>query len=182
MTEMTVIPEGERGVARVFALDVPPEHARFLKDDPAALADILGVEELDGEHAEVFQASDLGELGLAGYLSDGAGIPAGELERHRAALDALDGWVLVLFSRAFGGRAARLTPAGVVRPVAALAAEPTDWSAKPMTPVDSARPGTGAATGRTVPRAARSRARMTGAVIVALVLALVVIAVVALSR
>ena len=44
----------------------------------------LGAETLDPEHVEVFPVSDLEGVGLAGYLEDGMGVPADQLEDMRA--------------------------------------------------------------------------------------------------
>ena len=50
-------------------------------------------------------------MGLAGYLRDGLDAEETGLVRDGAKLSALDGWVMLLYSSAFGGATATLTPA-----------------------------------------------------------------------
>ena len=67
MTEVIHIPESERGHIHVFSLAMRPEQARFLRE-PGALAQVLGIEEIDlyfshwpdptAEHADTLGAYD----------------------------------------------------------------------------------------------------------------------------
>ena len=45
MTGTITIPSGERGVIRVFALDMRPEQVKFLTE-PGALEQVLGIEDV----------------------------------------------------------------------------------------------------------------------------------------
>lgn len=162
------IPAGERGVIRVFDLDMRPEQARFLRE-PGALAQVLGIDDLDLNHVEIFPVSDLEDLGMTGYLSEGCGVPAPQLAADRATLDALEGHVLLLRSRAFAGAETRLTPAEQIHLIGTYGEQQTNWTAEPMTTA-SARPYSAP---RTPPRIARSQARRIGASLFAVVMALI---------
>lgn len=162
------IPKAERSVIRVFDLDMKPEQARFLLE-PGALAQVLGIEDIDLEHVEIFPVSDLEELGLAGYLIQGCGIPQDEVAPDRAALAAISGHVLLLRSRAFRGCETRLTPASQITLVASYGEKPINWSAPAMAAPDSSKLSSGA---KTPPRAARAQARRIGASLFAVVMCL----------
>jgi len=168
MTAALHIPAGERGVIRVFALDMPPEQVKFLAE-PGALEQILGIGSMNRDQTEIFPVSDLEELGLTGYLAEGCGVPADELARCHDALSALDGYVLLIRSRAFDGNETRLTPADPVQLIATLNVPGTDWTAKPLTS-DSAEPHSAP---RVSPRAARSRARRIGFTLFAVMMTLI---------
>lgn len=152
---------GEKGLVRLFALDMPPERARFLRE-PGAAAQVLGVDRLDQAEIEVFPVRDLGGMGLDSYLAEGFGIAPGRLAADRDRLRALDGWVMVVRSRAFGGQAATLRPDPAVRHVGTYAEPGTDWRARPDRATAAAA---GLGTGRTPPRVARAEARRIGAAI-----------------
>ena len=68
------IPAGERGLIRVFDLDMRPEQIKFLRE-PGALAQVLGIEDLNLDQVEIFPITDLEDLGLVGYLTEGSGVP-----------------------------------------------------------------------------------------------------------
>lgn len=160
MSETITIPANERGIVRVFALNIPPEQAKFLSE-PGAAAQVLGVETLDPANVEIFPLSDLNELGLAGYLTEGLGVPAEQLDGDRTKLNALTGWVMILRSRAFGDRATRLTPAQGIALIASYTEEATDWSDTGPIETDSARIGSGPPP--TPPRTAPAKSRRIGA-------------------
>lgn len=156
MTDPLHVHKDEPRLVRLFALDMPPQQARFLRQ-PGGAAQALGVDQLDDTEAEVFDIGDLGDLGLTGYLNDGCGISRDQLDEVRLA--ALSGWMLLVRSRAFGGRAVTLTPQAGVRPVGVYFEAGTDWSAMPLS-ADSARRGS--APPRVAPRKIRAQARMIG--------------------
>ena len=109
MTQLE-IPKGEIGQIRLFAVNRPiDELARDLRNDSkeALIADLLGRPMPEGA-AELFPVSDLTGVGLASYLGDGYAVPREQISRDRARLDALDGYVLLLFSSAFDGHEATL--------------------------------------------------------------------------
>ena len=162
------IPAGERGVFRLFALDMRPEQVRFLTE-PGALEQVLGLDSLNRDQIEIFPISDLEELGLEGYLREGCGIPVDTLTPHRDAFAAVEGYVLLIRSRAFGGAETWLTPANQIQLIAELQDPGTDWSAKPME-TNSAAPHSAP---KMSPRAARARARRIGFTLFAVMMTLI---------
>lgn len=166
-TRLVVSPH-ETGVVRVFALDMPPEQARFLRE-PGAAAQLLGVAKLDDAQVDIIRLRDLDELGLCGYLIEGLGVPEADLESERNLLEALDGWVMILRSKAFGGTGTTISPAKGITLVAVLGEPPTDWTAAQLS-TDSAKPYSGT---RTAPRIARVRARRIGFAWFAVVMTLI---------
>lgn len=162
MSDPLTIPAGEIGVLRLFALDMPREQVKFLRDEPAALADLLGVGTINAADVEIFPVSDLDELGLPGYLREGHAIPEDQIAPDHDRLQAQTGYVMVLHSRAFGGQETTLAPAAALVPIGTYTATPPDWTARPQPTPESAKPHSGPAQS---PRAARDRARNIGAAI-----------------
>lgn len=117
MTETMNIPMGERGVIRLFSLDMPPDEIETFAEADAVwgVKEALGAETLDHAYVEVFDAGDVAEIGLTNYLMQGAGIPEGEIAGDRARLDALKGPLLIVTSGAFGQKAQTLHPAAPLR-------------------------------------------------------------------
>ncbi len=111
------IPTGERGVVRLFALDLPPDAVAkaAAEEDAATVRGALGAETLDPAYVEVFDARDVAEIGLAAYLVQGAGIPEAALAEDRGRLDALTGPLVVVTSGAFGGHAQTIAPRAPLR-------------------------------------------------------------------
>lgn len=163
-----IVPEGEHGRIRVFALDLPPEQAEFLRE-PGAVDQMLGLAGLDPAQIDVIRLRDLEELGLAGYLTEGCGLPEELIEADRAMLKALEGYVLVVRSPAFKGKPAVLAPEPGVRLIATYVEPGTDWTAEPIRS-DSAKPYSAP---RQSPREARSRARRIGGGLFAVVMLLI---------
>jgi hypothetical protein len=122
------------------------ENARALKENSAAntagtsassLQELaLGSAAFDPAHAEVFPISDLGDMPLATYLVEGAGVDPETLQADRFKLTSLEGWIMVVYSSAFKGRAQTLTPSAQVTLVGAYPQEGVDWTA----PVDLSTP------------------------------------------
>jgi len=141
MSEPIEISEGERGVVRVFALDLPKAQIEaFLKrGDRWPMAEALGANHLDPDHIETFDLSDLAGLGLAGYLAEGQGIPEAQLAPKRAALDALSGTVMVATSRAFAAMPQTLKPTAPLRMIAQFTEERGPIAFDPL-PAASAAP------------------------------------------
>ncbi|MES0826193.1 hypothetical protein [Ruegeria sp. SCP11] len=135
MSKLTVAPH-ERGVIRLFSLNMRPEEAKFLRE-PGAADQVLGVAGLDPEQIDIFPVSDLEDLGLYGYLNDGCGVSADQLDRN--ALAAIEGWVMVVRSAAFGGHATTLTPDRRLRLIGLYTEEATNWTGGPIE-TESAKP------------------------------------------
>jgi hypothetical protein len=175
MTESIHIPAGERGQIRVFALDMAPEQALFLMEADA-LAQVLGIPDIDLDHVEVFPVADLEDLGVDGYLIEGCGVPAEQIAPDRDSLRALNGHVLLLRSRAFGDGDVRLTPAKPIRLIGTYGERPTDWTGEPLAS-DSAQLYSAH---RVAPRETRSRARRIGFTLFAVMMTLITILIVTL--
>ncbi|UOA30931.1 hypothetical protein DSM110093_00691 [Sulfitobacter sp. DSM 110093] len=141
MPHTEVAPQ-EAGKVRVFALSLSDAEARAMRDDETAQAAALGIERIDGAYTEVFRVADLDQLGLPGYLRDGNGVNPNQIEKDRSRLGALDGWVLIVYSRAFAGQSLQLSP------IPALTHIGTYTEGGPDTPVqameaEAAQPYTG---------------------------------------
>ncbi|TDK43769.1 hypothetical protein [Antarcticimicrobium luteum] len=163
-----IVPEGEHGRIRVFALDMRPEQAEFLRE-PGAADQVLGLAGLDPAQIDVIRIADLEGLGLTGYLTEGCGLTEEQILPDRALLEGLEGYVLVLRSRAFQGAAAVLAPDPEVRLIASYDEPDTDWRAEPVRSA-SAEPYSAP---RSAPRAARARARRIGGGLFAVVMILI---------
>ncbi|MBT8409746.1 MAG: hypothetical protein KJN93_08985 [Alphaproteobacteria bacterium] len=116
MSKGLVAPEDERGVVRVFQVQLSKNEmtsftAKEPLDDGAIRSPInrtLGVAELDHDFVEVFPAADLQGTGLVAYLTEGLGVLEDEIEDHKARLEGLTGYVMIVRSGAFKGKAARM--------------------------------------------------------------------------
>lgn len=174
------IAAGEQRMIHVFDLGMRPEQARFLRE-PGALAQVLGIEDIDLDHVEIFPVSDLEDLGLVGYLRDGCGIPNEQLASDTQKLTAIEGYVLLLRSRALRGEETRLTPARQIRHIGGYSEVGADWASLPSHPDDTPDSAKLYSAPRPSPREARSRARRIGATIFAIVMALILFAVLMLA-
>lgn len=167
MPDPTAVQAGETGLLRLFALNMPPKQARF-QQEPGAAAQALGVDALDSAHVDIFDVSDLEDLGLEGYLTQGAGIPADRIAADLARLRAQTGWVMAVRSRAFGGGATTLRPVAALDLIGVYAEPGTDWRAGR---VERTRPGSDRRpSSRASPRQTRARARRLGAAVFAVVM------------
>lgn len=139
MTADIQVPPNERGVIRVFALSMKNEDAQALKDNPEAIDAALGAS-VDATHVEVFPVSDLEGIGLVGYLAEGNAVPMEQLSPDRAKLDKLGGWVLIVFSLAFGDRETLVKPAAALTLINTYGDIRTDWRATETIKAQSAAP------------------------------------------
>lgn len=102
------IPAHDRTGLRVFTAKLSPDD---LQRDKSRLAvELLGDPHLDPAFVEIFDVADLTGVGLSGYLTEGQGVPETSVAMDRTGLDALEGPVLILLSKAFHGREVTLTP------------------------------------------------------------------------
>ena len=124
MSETFQISATERGVIRLFTVDntekMPvmssePDWDMDVQDPPWPLRDALGVDHLDPEFIEIFDVRDLSGVGLAGYMIEGLGVAQADIEPHRAQLDAIEGHVLIVLSKAFGEVESTLRPKAPLR-------------------------------------------------------------------
>jgi len=172
MSAMLQITPGERGQIRVFAINRPAaDIAAMLAAAPKAdvARALLGAPHLDTKSAELFPVSDLDGLGLAQYLVEGYEVPEETLSEDRRKLDALDGYVLLIFSDSFGGAAAELTPSADLTAIGSYAETLPDHRQRPtVTPSAALYSGTHA----TSPVSARRGSAMRVLLLVALAVAL----------
>ena len=135
------IPANERGIVRLFALSMSNEAAERLKQDASEIMTALGsADTLDTEYLEVFPVSDLADIGLAGYLAEGNGIPDAQLAPDRGKLDRIGGWVLIVYSRAFSDAPATLNPVPALTQIGTYGATRTDWRATETVEAEAAKP------------------------------------------
>lgn len=167
MSDPMHIREGEARVIRLFGLNMRAEQARFLQE-PGAAEQVLGVAGLEPDQVEVFPVSDLEDVGLYGYLTEGCGVPADQLDK--SVLDATQGWVLLIRSKAFGGKAATLSPEEGVELIGVFTEDGTDWRSTPIQ-TESAKPYSAP---RPSPRQARAEARRIGFTLFVIVMSLIV--------
>lgn len=134
MSGTITVKEGERGLVWVFAVDLDETEIKGFtrKNGTWPVQEALGVDTLDPERVEVFPVSDLEGLGLSGYLEEGLGVPGEQLRDMRARLDAVQGWVLVLTSKAFGGSAQTFTPRAPLRLLASFTEYRTPVTFEPL--------------------------------------------------
>ena len=172
MTEVVKILKGSRSEVLLFALEMPPEQVRFLREEEGALAQVLGLEHIDMAQVEVFDVAALEGIGLVVYLHDGIGIPLAELEPLEAELAAYTGHLLLIRARAFVDEGATLTPAAPLSLILRLGETKTNWQPKPAAQ-DAPK--------RQTPRAARDTARGIGATLFAIVMTLIVLVIYVLA-
>jgi hypothetical protein len=150
MTDSLTIPPGERGIVRVFAVDLPPEDARAFAADPASVPRALGAPDLDPSRVDVFPISRIAALGLPAFLAEGHGIPADALAADAHRLDALDGYVAIVAAGAFGPAARNLTVAPPLRLVGTYGESIPSVSFNPL-PAESATGVLGGPASKPVP-------------------------------
>lgn len=141
-----LVKANEHGLVRVFALSMTDAEANSLKrnisegdDNPSPQEIALGATSLDSDYVEVFPVKDLADLGLFGYLETGNGINPDQLAPDRQKLDALDGWVLCVYSAAFGGQAQQLSPGAKLTLIGTYSEPGVDWSETHTLTSDAAR-------------------------------------------
>lgn len=102
------IPAHDRLGVRVFSAALTSEEMQ--RGKAGLVPALLGDPDLDPAYVELFDVADLSDIGLAGYLTEGLGVPDAALATDRARLEAVTGPVLVLLSKALHGREVTLTP------------------------------------------------------------------------
>lgn len=159
MSDRFDIPAGEHGVVRIFevTLDDPAKQRALLtgKEDATwPLEQALGAKGLDRSYVDVIEAGALEGVGLVRYLRDGLGVADSELDGLQPRLDAIEGPVVVVLSRAFEGREATIATEGSLAWVATLrepGAAPVFQDSRPAdgrmeqtaSPAPAGRPGSG---------------------------------------
>lgn len=141
------IKANEHATIRVFAVNkAPSEITDTLATMPKAdlARQLLGDPHLDTSSTEIFPVSDLTGMGLGAYLSEGYAVQPKQIARDRSRLDALDGYVLLLFSDSFAGKSARLAPGEALTLIGTYTEVQPASSAGPIA-AESAKPYTGPA-------------------------------------
>ncbi|MEO3414451.1 hypothetical protein AAFO92_07340 [Roseovarius sp. CAU 1744] len=180
MSERFEVAENERGIIRLFSVDLPPEQiSAFAEkplgeendDTPWPLKEALGAQYLDLDFIELFPITNLTGLGLPGYMVEGLGIAEEDIAEDHARLSSLKGHILIVVSSAFGGFAQTLSPRAPLRWIGTYTEETAPVQFQPL-PSETAR---GNVNTDTKPRP--SNAAMSGRVAMAalLVLALLVV-------
>lgn len=164
------IPIGELGTTRVFSLSMSAAEAQQLRDDGEVQTARLGGAPQNPQGIEVFALSDLGEMGLAGFLRDGVDARAEDIERDRIKLAALEGWVLLVHSIAYAQKGAELTPDPALTLIGTYAQTPAVMTSVKLE-ADAAAAYTGAVPAGP-PEVSRSRTRAGWIVLALAVLAL----------
>ena len=139
------VSSSERGLVRLFAVDLPPEDmARFREANASGwpLLEALGATTLDMDHVELFDVADLEELGLTGYMREGLGITETQVAEDAARLSNLKGWVLMVRSSAFDRVAQTLAPKPPLHWIGTYAEEGMNVQFAPLP--DASAKGTGA--------------------------------------
>lgn len=138
MSDTFQVTTSERGLIRLFSIDLPPEEIDKLRAPD--LARSLGVETLDIDQVDLFSVSDLKGLGLVGYMTEGLGIAEADLADDRTRLEALKGPVLIVRSAAFKGQYAVLTSKAPLRWIGTYPEEQAQVKFEPLP--DAAAQGT----------------------------------------
>jgi hypothetical protein len=115
MKDPLALPEpGDVRAVWVFALDADSSALsawRAPTDDGSwPLETALGVHGLKPDEIEVFQVADIATYGLVRYLSEANGMDPKAVEKDAATLGALEGAVVLVFSRALPAGPGALTP------------------------------------------------------------------------
>lgn len=113
------IKSSERGVIRVFHIDLPREAIdRFTTEAGTGewpLQYALGAKTLRSAFVEVIDLRDLGDMSLSDYLASAHDVSGEAFAEMRARLDNLKGHVLVLASQAFNQTEQDLTVSAPLR-------------------------------------------------------------------
>lgn len=146
MSREVDIPRNEPRTVRVFAINRPPEDVlAALKAAPKSdvARDVLNDPHLNTSSAEIFATSDLSGMGLATYLIQAHDVIEDVTQADAGKLDALDGYVLLVFSDSFSGKAYTLTLGTDVTFIGAYTEHVANAPSERLT-TDSALPYTGA--------------------------------------
>lgn len=163
------IPAHEHGVSRLFALSMTGQEAQTVRAQEDQQAALLGVDTLRTAGVEVFRVSDLGDMGLLGYLREGVDAQEADLKRDAQKLMGLDGWVMLVHSSAFDGRAVHLRPDPALTLIGTYGQVAQDKTPAPLE-AETAQPYTGVPLASTPASTSDKRSRTPMAVIAAIVL------------
>lgn len=111
MSDRIEVPAHETGVVRMFAVDLPPEEIEDFADPDREgwpLIAALGLYDLNPAYVEIFPVNQLEDMGLTSYLIEGYNIDPEDLQTDRTMLNQIRGYVALISSGAFRGRAQTL--------------------------------------------------------------------------
>ncbi|UWR27025.1 hypothetical protein K3757_03560 [Sulfitobacter sp. S223] len=170
---MIEIAKTEHSVIRVFAVSRPmSEMARALKQQPKkSLASALLNHPVEDDDFELFALSDLTGVGLPQYLLDGYDVDRAAIRADRAKLEALDGYVLLLFSRVSQEADVVLHPLPELTLIGSYADPKAQHAATPIA-AQAAKPYSGTSPSPKVPGRSRVGSALTA---VTVLLALLII-------
>lgn len=137
MTTMT-IPAFEPRTVRLFNIDLDPQEAAGFADasrdaaEASPLTKALGVTRIEPRYVEVINVKDLGEMGIAGYLTEGMGVPADKVAEHYTTLATVSDYVVVLMSSAFGDTTTDLHIKPPLRHIATFSEEAAPAKFEPL--------------------------------------------------
>ncbi len=127
MSLATTVTTTETEVIRVYDVALSDQDAEAL--GVADIATALGSSDLDETYVEIFAIDALDKLGLKGYMVEGLGIPAADIEPYVERITAVSGYVVVVLSKAFKGTTQTLKNGHPLRLIGAFSerkAEPVD--------------------------------------------------------
>ena len=165
MTEF-LIPSTEHGTIRIFAISRPiADMARTLKQQSkTALASALLGHEVAQDDIDLFALSDLTGIGLHGYLSEGYDVDKDVLRQDRARLEALDGYVLLVFSKVSAAGEVTLMPTHDLTLIGTYAEPKAKHIAPPIT-TDASRLYSGNTQDPKAPQRSRAGSAFTAAAV-----------------
>ena len=123
--------------------------ARVLKQQSKSrLASTLLGHDVTDADVELFPLSDLIGVGLPQYLTDGYDVDKDVVRNDRARLDALDGYVLLVFSRVSSDGGVTLSPLPDLTLIGTYSEPKADHATAPIA-TEAAAPYSGVTTRRT---------------------------------
>lgn len=167
------ISKTEHGVIRVFTISRPMEDmARALhQQSKATVAATLLSHPVSDRDVELFALSDLVGVGLPAYLTDGYDVDKDAVRADRTRLEALDGYVLLLFSHVSNDGDVSLHPTADLTLIGTYAEPKAQHAVAPITS-QAAKPYSGVSDTPVAPTRSRVGSALT-AVIVLLALLLI---------
>jgi len=124
----------ERDLIRVFAISRTPAAmtGAIKRSGKAQLATELLGHPIPENGFELFPVADLAGIGLTQYLADGYTVAPDQLGQARQKLEALDGYVMLVFSSAFDGQAIALIPDPDLTLIGTFGEAQADHSIQPL--------------------------------------------------
>jgi hypothetical protein len=118
MSWLKQVDPGEAGIVRLYEVALRAAEAKVLTAYDVQQA--LNASKLDTDFVDFFSVNDLEEVGLRGYMETGLGIASCDIDPYAERIVDVDGFVVVVLSKAFAGKATSLTHKHPLRPVGAF--------------------------------------------------------------